>query len=810
MRNKINHILYFLLFVTGIQAQSLSAFRDATNAAIEDKDYYNAFYYSRLALEFDESNLELIDLHAESARLFDAYTVADSLYQKIVEEDNNQSFPLAPYYLAQMQFRVGKYDEARSNFEIFLSEYDGADETFIQQSNKSIRAIEWAQSMLDSDDKNIVVERYGGDVNSPFSEFGAIVQDEDLYYSSLRFEDDDDQYNPSKLKSKIISEEQELSTLNSNQPNLHTAHTSFTNDGKRMFYTLCQYENSYDIRCDIFFKEVLTDSTFGPEIKLGDEINMSMYTSTQPCVAYNSTLDQEVLYFSSDRPGGKGKMDIWFSLITEEGFSTPRNLSAVNSIENEITPFYHSNTDKLYFSSDGYLSLGGYDIYQLDNPLESKELPINLGLPTNSSFNDIYYFLNEEGDQAHFSSNRIGSMYLEDSFEACCYDIYKADIKVTQIELNALTFESASGDSLEGVKVCILDGKSGDLIDEFTNLEGIDHIFLLDLNKDYKVVAKKDGYITETIVLNTNDVPPSGKIQRKLFLTKETVSLDLTVFDKETLNPLNGASITIECMNDPSRSFTRSNVTGNDFIVELERDCNYRITIHRDGYEPQVIVVNASDPDIEGYVQRKVYLSKDNAKYYEELANYLPVKVYYDNDDPERRNFTLHSNTNYSDSYYPYYAKKDEFKRKYTANQKGDLKYSSAQEVDRFFEDELKVGYEKLQVFTSKLLENLQAGNTLELTIRGFASPRATKKYNLALGQRRISNVINELRDYGDGALIPFIENGQLVFKQISYGEEMSDGKVSDSYPNRRLSVYSPQASRERKTELVEINKLND
>jgi len=114
-----------------------------------------------------------------------------------------------------------------------------------------------------------------------------------------------------------------------------------------------------------------------------------------------------------------------------------------------------------------------------------------------------------------------------------------------------------------------------------------------------------------------------------------------------------------------------------------------------------------------------------------------------------------------------------------------------------------------MHLFMDKLIERLEAGEIIELSLKGFASPRAANKYNLALGQRRIWTIKNELRAYNGGVMAPYIESGKLQVVEISFGEEAAPKDISDSYKNRRLSVYSVEASKQRRAELVRVRVLN-
>ena len=121
-----------------------------------------------------------------------------------------------------------------------------------------------------------------------------------------------------------------------NEPNYHIANGCLNPKGDVFYYTKC--DRNYN--CKIFaIKYNKGDWETPYEIK---SVNIDGYTSTQPSVA--EIEEKEVLFFSSNRPGGKGRMDIWFARKNDNGnFMAPANAGEViNTIEDEITPFYNA------------------------------------------------------------------------------------------------------------------------------------------------------------------------------------------------------------------------------------------------------------------------------------------------------------------------------------------------------------------------------------------------------------------------------------------------------------------------------------
>ena len=121
-------------------------------------------------------------------------------------------------------------------------------------------------------------------------------------------------------------------------------------------------------------------------------------------------------------------MDIWYAQKNGSEFSSPVNPGInINSIEDEITPFYNHKDSSLYFSSNWHYGLGGFDIFKSKTDLISFQIPENLGFPINTSVNDFYYY--EHNNMVLLTSNRKGSMAKKG--ETCCNDIYFYEIPDT-------------------------------------------------------------------------------------------------------------------------------------------------------------------------------------------------------------------------------------------------------------------------------------------------------------------------------------------------------------------------------------------
>ena len=150
-------------------------------------------------------------------------------------------------------------------------------------------------------------------------------------------------------------------------------------------------------------------------IMLSDEIN-SQHKESSACITSNGKL----IYFSSNRPGGFGGKDIWKVKMLPNGkWAKPFNIGGlINSPYDEEAPFISPNGKKLYFSSNGHETIGGYDIYCSESRGErSWGTPENLGYPINSVDDDIYFSVGENDKTAYYSSFNAGGFGGSDIYE---------------------------------------------------------------------------------------------------------------------------------------------------------------------------------------------------------------------------------------------------------------------------------------------------------------------------------------------------------------------------------------------------------
>ncbi|NQX98686.1 MAG: hypothetical protein HRT73_12525, partial [Flavobacteriales bacterium] len=583
--------IFFLLIVINFQfsinnctAQTQKQFLKIGDQLNTEGDYYGASLWYKKAMDIDSTYLEVVFKYAESLRKYNDYAKAEAKYYYIYKKDRGRLYPMAPFWYATMQKYNGKYADAKKSFKRskrFFSR-DRKGYHYLKVINE-LKSCEEALNIM-KDSIPIDIKNMGSNINTYSSELGGtLLNDSTIIYSSLR--DEKMQGNNIVVDTSLYlvrlfkgSKNGNVWTLDNkldekiNEPNFHIANGCLNTKESIFYYTRCDRA----FNCNIYAINYNNGEWGIPyEVK---EINIEGFTSTQPSITEID--NKEVLFFSSNREGGKGGMDIWYSRKDANGiFMPPANAgNTINTIEDEITPFYNQKDTALYFSSNWHYGLGGFDIFKSKSDIVTFEKPENMGYPINTSTNDFYY--NIRNNTALITSNRKGS-YTKKG-ETCCNDIWVYEIP-------------------------------------------------------------------------------------------------------DTIKPL---------------------------YTTLE-----------------------------------------------ELNRYLPVRLYFHNDQPNPRTRDTLTELNYMSTYKSYTRLYNEYKKEYAKGLKKEDKEDALIDIEDLFSENIDKGANDLALFTPLLIKELDAGKTVTLTVKGFASPLSKSDYNVNLTLRRVSSLINYLHEYESGILQPYINN---------------------------------------------------
>jgi outer membrane protein OmpA-like peptidoglycan-associated protein/tetratricopeptide (TPR) repeat protein len=795
--NKYIIVLIFLLAGVGYtHAQTKAQYQKAADEAFQQKNYYAALTYYNEVLDFDSRDTNAVYKSAEAARLFNSYKVAIQKYEFALDTLGFKSDSLIYFHLGSMYQRVGNYTKAILNYDLYLSQFENPEDYYTKKAKVEKIACEWSISKMNIKDSSVTITRMKPDVNSPDSDFAPLIKDSTLLFSSMRFKEQKTKLNPPRQISKILKYQKDIVSVYDeklNNTDLSLANTALSLDKKSIYFTKCEYVEPQKLRCQLY-KGIISDLDEIIDVKkLEAPINDTASTTTHPSIGRFEGGERDVLFFVSDRKGGKGKLDIWYSEIFDNDvYGAPVNLSSINTVEDELTPFFHIKSNSLYFSSDGKRGFGGFDIFNSVFSKDSITETNHLLAPYNSSYHDLYYVLSDDFKKAYLSSNREGAMYVDQYLESCCYDLFELDKEEVNLTLKAFTYDKTTGLDLDGATVSLFDAETGELIAQFTNIKENKFDFDLERGKLYKLLAERPNFLPDSTIFSTKQITKSQEIVKKLYLEPDYIKLDAFTFDEISKEDLIGATVMIEDLTDPTQSrMVKINDLANDFHFDLERDKKYRISAVKDGYKSTSDVIDTHNSPKR--IRKDLFLKKLN------LNAYVPLALYFDNDQPEPRSRSTATSANYSTLMRKYLGRKKAF----IANR--ETKYETLSMLEDFFATDIQGNYSKFSSFMDDLVKELKEGQRIEIVIKGYASPRFDLKYNLVLGQRRINSVKNEMLTYNKSALAPYILSNQLVVTQISYGEELAPANVNDKLNDQRGSVYSVRASKQRKVEVISV-----
>jgi len=370
--------------------------------------------------------------------LLNQYEKALHHYEKTLELDS--MFSRALYYqIGEVHYKLGQHERALEYFNKFRQlqelpadkfglngkEERAIEEEYLAKLESTIRGVHISRdSSQFTNISNIV--NLGKRINSAADEYfpfltndqslifytrrKGVGHDENLYYS--RYENGDWK-SGSQVSKFNTSENEGMSTL--------------VRDGKHMFFTACNREGVYGT-CDIW--EAIVEGEKITKVSSLEGYSNSGAWESQAAIS----CDGRTLFFASNREGGMGGTDLWYSQRQADGkWSDPVNLGPrINTADDEESPFISNDGQTLYFTSTGHLGLGGQDIFMSRKTLNGHwSTPINLGPPVNTPHRELGFFLSADGKTGYFASDRPGGQGG--------MDIYKFQLS-EQLHSDPITF----------------------------------------------------------------------------------------------------------------------------------------------------------------------------------------------------------------------------------------------------------------------------------------------------------------------------------------------------------------------------------
>ncbi len=509
------------------------------------------------ALKAIEKDPTFIEPHLLIAEIYETRNqVQNSIDEYIKAISINPKFNLSNFFnLAQMEMRLGKYEDAKKDFQQFLKKPninpDSRDKAEQQLANCDF-AIEAIKHPVPFEPVNM-----GEAINSNLDEyFPAVTADDQtfLYTRNNRTEAVHMQEDfMISTKSKGAWQKSQLIGYGINTPGNEGAPT-ISADGQLLFFTVCadKVDGWGPGRkglgaCDIFYTQKVGNG-WSKTYNLGNAVNTE-YRETQPSFA----ADGKHIYFVSNRPGGYGQHDIYVATLNDNGsWEHPVNLGdKVNTPGDEESVCISADGKTLYFGSNGHIGMGGYDIYVSRMDDNGKwGTARNLGYPINTYGDDHSLLVNAAGNLAYFASNRAGGFGGLDLYQ---FDLYESARpgKITYVK--GKVYDAKTKAPL-GAHFELIDLESAKtMITSDANSGNGEFLVTLPVNKNYALNVSMPGYLfySENFALKEMsditkpfimDVPlqpiDTGNVVELKNIFFETAKFDLKPESKVELNKL--------------------------------------------------------------------------------------------------------------------------------------------------------------------------------------------------------------------------------------------------------------------------------
>lgn len=497
-------------------------------AAVKQGDYSAATEYYGQFMKLKPDNFKIAFQLAECYRNVRDYVSGLEWYDKAYKL-SNQTDPLSGYYLAMMQKMNGNCDKAKVQFEKFRKQ-SGPYADLKKQAKYEIAGCDSFITYTKFVTK-IAVNRLDSSINRIHVEHSPIMLDTStLLYSSVRT--DKKVYTVTSRTDTVVGAYKKFYTAKKqgekwiysgefdpmfNKEGFNSGNATFSVDGKRLYFTRCKKNRRNKMICAIYVSSKDEKGNWSEPVALDERINNSKYTATQPTASVESVKQNEVVYFVSDRPGGKGGLDIWYFVydFKKKTYSEPKSAgSKVNSKGDDITPYYDQDDRLLYFSSNGWAGLGGLDVFKASGEMKRFTPAENVGAPINSSSDDLYFMEGLNKADGFFVSNRKGGAAIKKN-PTCCDDIYSFKrLQYLNIHVKGSVVDE-KGTPVMGTKVSLY-SKVGDAEPVFIRSVETDASGNYDLGlqqgNDYKLVFEKDKFLNTSHDVTTKPLTESQNL----------------------------------------------------------------------------------------------------------------------------------------------------------------------------------------------------------------------------------------------------------------------------------------------------------
>lgn len=534
-------------------------------------------------------------------------------YERICIAKMHKITEVCPKYAgAIMSIKLGEYyymDKNYSQAKVYFNQFLANNDSYqkeIAAAKKYLNNISAYEFLINNKVPFEPVKVKGG-VNTKWNEYLPMLSPDNRYLYFTREKEIDtkatfDRYQ----KVELLTESRRVGTntfssgldmperLNIGQ---YQGGTSISVDNSLLFITVVNLEPMKDGRlydnADIYYSE-RKNGQWGELKSIGDHINGRLTWEGQPCISS----DNQTLYFTSAREQDNfGGMDIYkVERLPNGKWGNPINLGdSINTTGNDKSPFMHADSYTLYFSSDGHIGMGGFDIfYSKMDEQANFYFPKNLGNPINTDKDEHGFVVSTDGKYGYFASNLDGT-----SLDICSFELYES-ARPKKVVFVEGSIKSESGIVPENVEIELKTVDSERTQKGVVNEETGNYVAVVAVEEEEDVLltAKKEGYAFTSQLISSNEKVIGKPVKQEQMEIKE-----IKPEEKHTINDINFAINSYELSK-------QSKFILDGFVEFLEINPTVKIAIY--GHTDNV----GDDND-------NLLLSKNRAR---EVQNYLISK----------------------------------------------------------------------------------------------------------------------------------------------------------------------------------------
>lgn len=843
--------LGFLL--PSLSGQSIMTYKKSAEEAFAAKDYATAYIHAKEVFRKDTSaNLDLLKIAMMASVEVCEFDQAEQYMRTISEIAPDDNDPVLIFYRAKNQHRQGNYEEANQAYSDFIAASGSSNPELVSLAKqKAAECNELLESPLLINNTSISSPRMLQDLSTPGqSDFAMPIFNDNIIVGKLTPPEQCECEKPCSDKISLYQRDNSGTADKLALPKSFkkVGHITYAKAGQRAYFTSCKCkDDSYT--CEIFYADRIAGGDgWSSPVKLPSHINHGKdYTSTQPFYLQGRGGGNDTLFYVSDfhagQEAGRADLDIFYSVVVGDDHKPSVSMKEINTTGDEVTPYFHKTTNTFYFSSNGYMTLGGYDfdIFKYIPPQYdavecsgnstvvgySRNVQ-NMGSPINTQFDDLFFSKEEESERMIFSSNREGHKYAE--LEHCCPDVFEA-VYSPKVDIIVSVYCHGGDDCTSFEREAIGNEESQLLqwtgeyeLPEPTREGNVFTFRNVPLEKTFDMRAELAGYKPGIGTINTGECD-GETITLDLFLEPEiTLSVNFVDFcDESTPIDVNNFVVT----DQGGRTVNPTNKEGyHTYQYDLcpgmtytfsTASCNPADTLYKFELAPETIDISTECRSEDFAYIFKLYKSE------EEIIE-EGITLFFDHDQPRP---TYDVSRDYQSFFAGYLDGSDYdqtlafrfnprgFEQKNLTRvdttrikeyiDAGCNRDTNVVAVTNFF-NEAEANYNRLVSLSDNILAYYLADYDIKIDIEGAASGSGGSTWNNNLSGRRIATMTQYFRKYFEEEGEAFDEN-RIAYNRVPKGSSAYEKlKEANRYPRTgECRIYDVRAARDRNINILRI-----